>query len=662
MAFDPDAQDMAGAALGGKAYDTIARGLAPRPLFDWNANTLAGLTDGASIVSVADSAGGGAPLFTSDITRRPTKGTDADGKPSWRLSATTGNGQKIAAETIGALEPYLRAPRGKGTLIIVAAFDDLASQPNANPVIIQGSGANPPRLTIATGNGGTVQVSGAAGATVTADTTTGQTTLRNLSAPLLPGTAISGTGIPSGAYILQSDATSAIFAAPNNATATATSTGVTLTANGIGNNTLLYMPNIADGKKHIIAIRDDGVTSTLFVDGYFVSTMRGSFFGAGLTAPILGVGTTATGNSTAYISGNYYRVKAYDTALSQSEMAADMARLNVEHAGGLTLYDGAADGATFFQDGSTADGSGTRIFPPAKQIAVPFIVLWCHPSGADRTVSPTYFAGPYARTVVGLGGYFAASDMGFTAAPGGQTRTWGNATAQNALALLRAKVIADYGLPSNTPTMLMGASMGGMASMSAIARQTLPAGVVKGVFLLDAALSLFDMYKTSYYSEIDTAYGVVSATLSGAVTAGATSLPSTGTYAAGAQLVVGGGTAGAEKVTVAPGGSTGTAIPITAGLVNAHASGERVSDFGTKTDGYDPLIAANANFTGLPVRYTASNADTLVPIGPNSQQMQAKLAGVAADNGLLLHLLGHLAGGATNPGYAAQFMKNIGLI
>jgi hypothetical protein len=31
---------------------------------------------------------------------------------------------------------------------------------------------------------------------------------------------------------------------------------------------------------------------------------------------------------------------------------------------------------------------------------------------------------PYARTVVGLGGYFAASDMGFTAAPGGQTRTW----------------------------------------------------------------------------------------------------------------------------------------------------------------------------------------------------------------------------------------------
>jgi pimeloyl-ACP methyl ester carboxylesterase len=238
----------------------------------------------------------------------------------------------------------------------------------------------------------------------------------------------------------------------------------------------------------------------------------------------------------------------------------------------------------------------------------------------------------------------------------------GNATAQNALALLRAKVIADYGLPANTPTMLIGASMGGMASMSAVARQTLPAGVLKGVFLIDAAFSLFDMYKTSYYSEIDTAYGVVFATLSGAVAAGATALPGTGSYAAGAQLVVGGGTAGAEKVTVAPGGSTGTSIPITTALANAHASGERVSDFATKTDGYDPLVAANANFTGLPVRYTASNADTLVPIDPNTLAMQARLAGVASGKEVVMHLMGHLAEGATNPADFVKLLKTGGVV
>jgi hypothetical protein len=655
----------AATAAGVVFADGVARGLAPRPLLDWNANTIAALADGASVIAVSDASGMGAPLYGADATRRPTKGTDADGKAFWRLSATVGNGQKMAAETLGVSEPALRVPRGKGTLITVVSMDDLATQPNANPVIIQGAGPNPPRLTLATASGGTVQAGGFASSTPTADVTSGQNVLRNLSAPLLEGTAISGAGIPAGSYISRSDGASATFAAPANATATATGTAVAITATGFTNNTRLFMPNIADGKKHVVVMRDDGVTSTLYVDNYFVSTISGSFFATGLVAPTIGVGSSASGNGSAYLSGNFYRVKAFDTVLSQSEMAAEVARLNAEHSVGLTLYEGTADAAYFVQDSSTSDTSGVRIFPPARQIAAPFIVLWCHPSGADRTVSSTYFAGPYARTVVGLGGYFAASDMGFAAAPGGQTRTWGNATAQNALALLRAKVIADYGLPSNTPTLLMGASMGGMASMIAIARQTLPAGVLKGVFLIDAALSMFDMYKTSYYGEIDTAYGVAAGTLSAASSAGATSVSSSVSYPAGTIVAVETGTANAELATVASAGPTGSGpytIPLVAPLTNAHASGVRISDYGTKTAGYDPYVASTANFAGLPVRYTASNADVLVPIGPNSQQMQTKLAGIAADNGLLIHLLGHLAGGATNPAYATQFMRNIGLI
>lgn len=421
--------------------------------------------------------------------------------------------------------------------------------------------------------------------------------------------------------------------------------------NTLSNNSGQFMPSILDGNYHVIVVTSDSAVTTVYVDGYYVSTITGNVFGTALTKPFIGIGNG--GGATLY-AGDMAEIALFNARLTADEVMAVTSALNTKWGIGLSLYSNTADGANFYLDSSTSDGSNTRIWTPAQPAASPVLMIFCHPQSGDRNVTPSYWAYPYIRTAMGLGWYTAASDMGYSGSPGGSASSWGNATAQNALALLYADMVSRIG--ATPKVVLIGASMGGMASATAAIKATLP---IDAIYFVDPALSLWDMYKTSYSSSIDSGFSITASTLAASSLAGATSVSSNATYANGTVLaLIDTGGANAEQATVqSVTGSGPYTITFTTPLANAHASGAKISDYGTKTATYDPMLASTAAFVGKPIRYTASSGDGLVPIAQNAQAFQTKLNGIATGNVIVSHQGGHLVGGSANPGDMLRFLK-----
>lgn len=422
--------------------------------------------------------------------------------------------------------------------------------------------------------------------------------------------------------------------------------------NALSNNSGQFMPSIMDNGIHVIIATTDGANTTVYVDGYYVSTITGNILGTALTNPRVGCNN---GNSN-FFAGEMVRMQGFSQRMTADEAWQYTSFVNGYFKLGLTLYPGTLGGTDVFEDTTTSDTSQVRIWTPAEPAANPVLVMFCHPQSGDRNIRPTYWAYPYIRTAMGLGWYACASDMGYSGSPGGTASSWGNTTAQNSMALLYAQMLTRI---KGTPkVVLIGASMGGMASALAVIKGTLP---VDAVYFIDPALSMWDMYKTSYSSSIDAGYGITASTFQASTLAGATTFSSGVSYAAGKILAIDPtGTNPEQRTVQSVSGAGPYTITLTAPMTYAHASGAKVSDYGTQTAGSDPMLASVANFSGKPVRYTASSSDTAVSMTLNTAAFQSRLSGVATGNVNVLHQGGHLAGGASNPGDFVKFLKSNG--
>jgi pimeloyl-ACP methyl ester carboxylesterase len=209
---------------------------------------------------------------------------------------------------------------------------------------------------------------------------------------------------------------------------------------------------------------------------------------------------------------------------------------------------------------------------------------------------------------------------------------------------VRDDVVNEYNLMvainAASSVILVGASMGGLDALLTAAKGNLPAGKLKGIYLIDAVTDLKWAYTgnaNAFQSSINTAYSLTTGTLSGATGIGVTSLPTTASYPTiGTQIVIAPGTGSEEKVTTT-GASTGTAVAVTA-TVAAHASADLISDFPTKTSGNDPRnnFAASA-YTGLRMRFFASTADVTVAKASNTDPFQTFVAASVTESAIVTH-------------------------
>ena len=291
------------------------------------------------------------------------------------------------------------------------------------------------------------------------------------------------------------------------------------------------------------------------------------------------------------------------------------------------------------------DSGGINVrywLPPTTNSGV--LVIWCHQHTGTEAIAPGAFSYPIVHACIQEGWMVAASRM--------HGDSWGNASA---LTDLQNLVTLMNGIRPVTKVILVGASMGGAAVSNAVAAGTL--ANVKAAVSLDAVYDLANMYaNASYTASIDTAWGITRGTLSGATTAGATSIPTTASFPTiGTKLLVGNGTVNSETVTTT-GASTGTAVAVTA-LVNAHASAEQISDYSQKLSGNNPILRTAAAYGTMPWRFYVSNSDTAVPRASHGDAMAAKVAATAPEAVVNTHVAGHLSGAGMWPGDIVAYIK-----
>ncbi|MDN4174750.1 hypothetical protein QWY28_17445 [Nocardioides sp. SOB77] len=276
------------------------------------------------------------------------------------------------------------------------------------------------------------------------------------------------------------------------------------------------------------------------------------------------------------------------------------------------------------------DASGVQAMrywlPPSDRLGEPRpLVVYCHQAGGNHQINPTYWAYPLIHAAVQEGWIVAASNL--------HGDGWGNATQMSDIAALVAQISA---INPVSKVLLAGASMGGLSCANCHGRDVLAAGLIRGVYVIDAVLDLNWAYQqTAYRASINTAYAVTASTLTGAVAVGATSLPTAGAFpVVGTQLQVGAGTANVETV-ITTGASNGTSVAVTA-TTKTHASGDAVSDFPTKSAGFDPMQRPISDLTDVRWRFLASTADTNVLKSANTDPFAARIA-AAPEEGVVTH-------------------------
>lgn len=132
------------------------------------------------------------------------------------------------------------------------------------------------------------------------------------------------------------------------------------------------------------------------------------------------------------------------------------------------------------------------------------LVIFNHQFGANEAITPPYWAFPLVHAAIQSNASVIASRL--------HGDNWGSSASLT-------DVAAAYNLMNAlnpvSSVVLVGASMGGLASLLTAAKGNLPAGKLKGVYLIDAVTDLSWAYAATaagtanaYQSSINTAYGV----------------------------------------------------------------------------------------------------------------------------------------------------------
>jgi pimeloyl-ACP methyl ester carboxylesterase len=266
------------------------------------------------------------------------------------------------------------------------------------------------------------------------------------------------------------------------------------------------------------------------------------------------------------------------------------------------------------------------VTPPGydSRVPTPAVVMF-HGNGSNENIFSDNAGQQPAYTAFLNAGYIMISSA-YTAA----SSTWGAQASLDAYYAAAQYARDHYNISSIG---FYANSMGGIESLLALAERRIP-GVSWWVGM-SATYSLLDNYTdqsvtTPFTSIIDTAYGDTAGTLSSAASAGATSISSSVSFAAGSAIMIDAtGTNPEQVVTGTPSGSGPYTIPLVSALKYAHANAATVSNYPTKTAGYDPSQMDARAFRGVPMLVMASLDGTDVAV--NQTNNSAALAkGVAA--------------------------------
>jgi hypothetical protein len=402
--------------------------------------------------------------------------------------------------------------------------------------------------------------------------------------------------------------------------------------------------NLSDDSWHVVVAVIDTGSAALFVDGYLVNASATQSHGTNLLSN-LQIGNQSS--SANVLQGEIAEFMVCGSRLTLTQIKRVTKYLNDKWTVGLTVP--TQDDVQYFD---TVDSAGVncRVWLPTTIGESSPAVFWSHQAGGTEQITTGYSLYPVVHALVNAGYVVAASRM--------HGDSWGDAQAVTDLNNLYTLV---NGIQPISRLILLGTSMGGVATSLMQPLGGLPAGKLKGCIGLDAVFSLASMYaNATYTTAIDTAYGCTRGTLSGAMAAtGLTKVPTTASYPTiGTKLMLGNGTANVETVTTT-GASTGTEVAVTA-TTKTHASADQVSDFPSKAEGHDPLSRSANDFSAVRWRFYASTEDATVNETANTKAMQTLLNGATippAEDAIVQHLGGHVSPNAVIPDDVIAFVE-----
>lgn len=416
---------------------------------------------------------------------------------------------------------------------------------------------------------------------------------------------------------------------------------VTLYA-GTGGSGAQGGPPMNDDAWHIIVGVFDTGSSSVYIDGYLTSLQLGTPGTEDLSSLTLGAANGGGSPSNMDVA----EVIICNDRLSPAAALDVTKKLRAKWA--TPVVPPAAQDSVPYVDTTSSNGQAVRYWVPKTLPAggAP-LVIYNHPSSGTAAVAPNYFAYVTLRALVNEGYIVVASNM--------HGENWGNDA--GVADILDAYNYINTNIKTVSKVVLWGNSMGGLATARAVKNATVPN--LKGALVIDGVLSLASMYSNvTYTALIDGAYAITAGTLAAAPSAGATTVSSSVSFPAGTSIRIDATGANPETVTTtgAPTGAGPYTIPVPA-LAFAHASGARISDYPTKTAGFDPMLNTAASYGSLRWRFHASSADTVVPKTTNADAFAAKVAPLATESTVVPHYIGHLTQLQQMPGDAIAFVR-----
>ena len=328
-------------------------------------------------------------------------------------------------------------------------------------------------------------------------------------------------------------------------------------------------PPLNDNALHVYTLVIEPNFVQVLVDGVVAAT---STFGSAAATSILDLYFGTAGPGSLGLDGDLAQLIICRGILPQGQIRSAVQALGRKW--GITIP-GRADLGAFTSriDGASANGQVVRILPPPPSTRTASgspLIIWSHPHGHTQGYSPSYFAWPLLFALNNAGFAIAASNM--------HGNNWGNQQGLDDNKDLYDRVVSYFGTPS--AVIMIGASMGGLASLLAIPDGRIPN--IKGVYLVDGVCNLANLYgagSNTYSTPIATAYGMANA-----------------------------------------------------------------SEYAAKTAGHDPSTLAASTWTGKRLRFLASTSDTDVPKANNADSFAAAISAQATESVVVTHAGGHLAG------------------
>ena len=260
----------------------------------------------------------------------------------------------------------------------------------------------------------------------------------------------------------------------------------------------LTAPRLNDGQWHVLVAQIGGAGgATIYIDGYLASVSVASVGTQPINSLSVGPGT---GPGLTAGTLDVAEVVVGDRLLTPGQIDSLSTYLGAKW--GISTI-GHQKSGTHLTDAIDSGSQPMRYWMPPKSLmgASTPLVIWCHQLGHTEAMTTGYWSFAMIHAAMQEGWMYAASRA--------HGDNWGNDASLTDVVNLYNYVNAVQPVSS---VILAGASMGGLDAALTVAKGNLPAGKVKGVYLIDPVLDLQWAYTANtntFQSSINAAYGGV---------------------------------------------------------------------------------------------------------------------------------------------------------